>query len=255
MISEPEMAGEPGAYADRETLDLAGRPPAEERGPRPPRPWARWRWALGGAVAASALWGTALFALAPGDRMPDLHGYGLDEDPCATVRLKSLSAALGPREPAAATESGVLRHAALDRSQCFISLRQETGPQEEEKGWSLQYAVGLTVALHKETDPRVEFEAGRNATELGVDPETRVEMVPDLGDKAYLLSLVNGESELRVLEGGAVLSLRLMVSSLYRDEGREDGQAEHGDEEEPDTAPYRPAMISDMRDLMELLKR
>lgn len=87
-----------------------------------------------------------------------------------------------------------------------------------------------------------------------------MEVVPDLGDKAYLLTLESGESELRVLEGGAVLSLRLMSFTVYEnddgDDGDGKGEAPAPDDrgEEPDTAPYQAAMISDMRDLMAALK-
>lgn len=253
MISEPEMAGEFGTSAVREVLGHSG-PQREEgdRPPRVPRPRARWLWALGGAVVASAVWGAVLFAGGVRDGAPDLHGYRLGKDPCAAVRLKSLGAAIAPRDTESRLDTGVLRHAVLDRAVCYIPLRPAGAQQRpDDKGWSVDYSVTVRVALHKETDPRAEFEAGKNATELGIEPETKTEAVPELGDKAYMLSLENGEQELRVLEGGAVLSLSIYASTNW--EG-EQGQLPDNAAKQPDLAPHKAAMISDMRDLMSDLK-
>lgn len=109
------------------------------------------------------------------------------------------------------------------------------------------------MALHKKTDPGAEFEARRRITHLGVDPEAKPERVPDLGDRAYLLTEEGGTAQLRVLEGGAVVSLSLLVFTQHRGDGPEDVV---GDEPEiPDLSPYRSAVISDMRDLMSSLKK
>ncbi|MFI6860828.1 hypothetical protein ACIBKZ_13110 [Streptomyces sp. NPDC050421] len=250
MISEPEMAGEFDASATREVLDHSRARPEGRRPPRAPRPRARWLWALGGAVVASAVWGAVLFADGSRDGAPDMYGYRLGEDPCGAVGLKSIGAAIAPRQPESEFETGALRHDALDQVQCYIPLRTGNEQQRSGKGWSINYTVTVKVALHKKTDPRVEFEAGRTATELGVDPETEVEAVPGLGDKAYLLSLDGGERELRVLHGGAVLSLALSASHVWED----NGQAPDDGEELPDLGPHKAAMISDMRDLMSTLK-
>ncbi|MGW6203261.1 hypothetical protein ACWF9B_06380 [Streptomyces sp. NPDC055089] len=251
MISEPEMAGEfEEASATREVLVHSGPQAAGDRPPRASGPRARWLWALGGAVVASAVWGAVLFTDGSRDAAPDMHGYRLGQDPCADVRLKSIGAAISPREPAEQFEAEMLRHTALDRVQCSIPLRSESGGKRPEKGWTVGYVVRVEIALHKETDPGAEFDAGRNATELGVEPGTEVEAVPELGDKAYLLSLESGELELRVLEGGAVLSLRLSSYTTY--EG--DGQLPEDAAESPDLSPHKAAMISDMRDLMTGLK-
>ncbi|MFJ2087922.1 hypothetical protein ACIOEW_01500 [Streptomyces sp. NPDC087901] len=250
MISEPEMAGEFGASAEPEVLDHSGPQPEGDPPQRPPRPGARWLWALGGAVVASAVWGTVLLTGGPRDGAPDQHGYRLGQDPCAAVRLKSIGAAIAPRETESRFEAGTLRHDALDRAQCYIPLRVESGQQRPGKGWFVDYTVTIRVALHKKTDPRAEFEAERTATDLGVDPETEVEAVQELGDKAYLLSSESGVQELRVLEGGAVLSLGISASLNWE----EDKGPVPGDEELPDLAPHKAAMISDMRDLMTDLK-
>ncbi|MEU1473080.1 hypothetical protein ABZ434_33320 [Streptomyces sp. NPDC005761] len=251
MISEPEMAGEFGEASTEHAVLLHSGPQAEgDRPPQATRYGAKWTWALGGAVVASAVWGAVLFADGSRDGAPDLRGYRLSQDPCGAVRLKSIGTAISPREPGTRFEAGMLRHDALDQAQCYIPLRAESEQQRSAKGWYVEYTVTIKVALHKKTDPRVEFEAGRTATDLGVDPETEVEEVPGLGDKAYLLSSEGGEQELRVLDGGAVLSLGLTSSVNWEDEG----QAPDDAVELPDLAAHKAAMISDMRDLMTGLK-
>jgi hypothetical protein len=249
MISEPEMAGEFGAVETREVMGDFDREFVGERRPRKP-----WLWALGGVVMASALWAGALFLYGLGDRKPDMHGYQLDQDPCPSLQLKSIGAAIAPRQSTTKVESGLLNHAALDQIQCFIPLRPQARAERPGNGWSLDYAVAITVALHKKTDPGAEFEARQRVTEFGVDPEAKLETVPDLGEKAYLLTRDDGNSELRVLEGGAVLSLSLSAFTQYQSDDHSEAVAGDGPDI-PDLSPYQSAMISDMRDLMSSLKQ
>ncbi|MDQ0791747.1 hypothetical protein [Streptomyces sp. B1I3] len=248
MISEPEMAGELEGVATREVMGGFDRELVRDA--RPQRPWL---WAAGGVVTASALWAAALFLYGGGDPKPDMHGYRLDQDPCPSLRLKSIGAAIAPREPTAKVESRLLHHAVLDRISCFIPLRPRVAAERAGDGWSIDYTVGITVALHKKTDPGAEFEALRRVTDLGVDPEAKLETVPDLGDVAYLLSRDDGNSELRVLEGGAVFSLNLSAFTQYQSDEHTVDEAGDGPDT-PDVSPYRSAMISDMRDLMAGLK-
>ncbi|MFF3374147.1 hypothetical protein ACFYXF_14570 [Streptomyces sp. NPDC002680] len=256
MISEPEMAGEFGGV---DTREVVGGFDEEEPGGelRPRRPW---QWALVGAVMASVLWAAALFLYGGGDGKPDLSGYQLKQDPCPSLRLKAIGAVISPREPTTKADSGLLRHAALDQIQCSIPLRFLAGSEQSGKGWFTGYTVGITVALHKKTDPGAEFEARRRVTDDGVLPEEQVKAVPDLGDKAYLLTRDNGNAELRVLDGGAVLSLDLSVFTYYQSERESESESQDenavGDGPElPDLSLYRSAMITDMRDLMASLKR
>ncbi|MEE1811346.1 hypothetical protein [Streptomyces sp. BE133] len=248
MISEPEMAGEFGGVETREVMGGFDREFVGERRPRRP-----WPWALGGAVMASALWAAALFLYGVGDRKPDMHGYQLGQDPCPALQLKSIGAAIAPRESTTKIESGLLNHAALDQIRCFIPLRSQAGAERPGNGWSIEYTVGITVALHKKTDPGAEFEARRGVTDLGVDPEAKLETVPELGDKAYLLTR-DGDSELRVLEGGAVLTLSISAITQHHGDDRREFEAGDGPDV-PDLSPHQSAMISDMRDLMSSLKQ
>ncbi|MFE7355674.1 hypothetical protein ACFU8Q_21400 [Streptomyces sp. NPDC057543] len=279
MISEPEMAGEPGGFGGGEARDGGvsgevldsyghrhldfgqGHTDLGQGGMGAPRPRRPWRWALGGAVVASAVWAAALllFPFPWGDRRPDMHGYRLNEAPCPALPLKAIGTAIAPRESTDEAESpgradsAILNDPVLDQVRCFIALRSVAGRERSAKGWSVGYSVGVTVELHKRADPAAEFEAKRGVTDFGADPGVKVEAVSDLGDKAYLLTSDNGIAELRVLEGGAVLSLSLSSSLQYQDNL---GGAPMGDGPDlPDLSPYQSAMISDMRDLMDGLKR
>lgn len=248
VISEPEMEGEFGAVDTREVMGSFDREPVGE--PRQRKPWL---WALGGVVLASAVWAAALFLYGWGNGRPDLRGYQLDRDPCPSLPLKSIGAAIAPRESTTEVESGLLSHAALDRIACFVPLRSPGTAEQPKSGWSVGYSVGITVELHKKTDPGAEFEAKQRLTDGGFDPEAKLETVPNLGDKAILLTQDEGTSELRVLEGGAVFSLSLSASTQYQSEESGEGPVDDGPDL-PDLTPYQAAMISDMRDLMSNLK-
>ncbi|MEL5956897.1 hypothetical protein AADR41_19340 [Streptomyces sp. CLV115] len=249
MISEPEMVDEFGAAGTGEVVGDSDREPARE--PRPPRPW--W-WALGGAVLASAVWAGALYLHPVDDRKPEMHGYRLDEDPCPTVRLKALGAAISPRESMPGAGPELLNDPALDRARCFLSLRPtpwKGAKKSVGSRWHTGYSVGVTVALHKRTDPAAEFEAMRGVTETTIGDEVKVEKVPNLGDSAYLLTQDSGNAELRVLDGGAVLALSLDAYTTYDGDGSENPSDDGPDVS--DLSPYQSAMISDMRDLMKSL--
>ncbi|MFJ8888895.1 hypothetical protein ACIRJR_36640 [Streptomyces sp. NPDC102402] len=244
MISEPEMVGDGGAA---ELRDVVGGPVPGERRPR-----GRWLWAVGGMAVASALWAAAVLVYGADGGRPDTHGYRLDADPCPTLRLASIRTVLGPRESTAPNPSRLLRHPALDEIRCDIPLRASDGPGSER----VAYTVGVRVEVHKEIDPRVEFEARQRVTGQGFEPGAELESVPDLGDLAYLLTSRTGNvrQELRVLDGGAVFSLELLAFPVYEDaDAASAGEGRRG-AGLPDLVPHRAAMISDMRDLMAAVK-
>ncbi|WP_432187782.1 hypothetical protein [Streptomyces sp. Tue6028] len=248
MISEPEMEEEWDAAAPQDVVSDRGQRAAGHL--RSPRPWA---WAVGGAVAASVFWAASVLAFGLGQQEPDIRGYRLAKDSCRAVRLVSLAAAIAPRSSGDLTDSGLLKHAALDEVQCLIHLRDEVAEDGPGGGWSIDYTVGISVALHKKTDPATEFDALRRVSDLGVVPEANVKSVPYVGEKAYLITRDPSNTELRVLEGGAVLSLKLSAVPSYLDDGS--GEEAGDGPDSPDLSVYQPAMVNDMRDLMSALKQ
>ncbi|GAA5023153.1 hypothetical protein [Streptomyces siamensis] len=248
MISEPEMEGELDAAASHDVVsDRDQRAAGHLRSRRP------WAWALGGAAAASAFWAASVLVFGLGQQEPDIGGYRLTKDSCRAVRLVSLAAAIAPRSSGDLTDSGLLKHSALDQVQCSIHLRDEVAEDGPGSGWSIDYTVGISVALHKKTDPGTEFEALRRVSDLGVVPEANVKSAPYVGEKAYLITRDLGNTELRVLEGGAVLVLKLSAVPSYLDDGS--GEEAGDGPDSPDLSAYQPAMVNDMRDLMSDLKQ
>ncbi|MFC9729408.1 hypothetical protein [Streptomyces roseolus] len=184
MISEPELEG----GAPFETAEVL----TEERAPRPPRGRTPWAWALGGALAASVLWGGGLYAYA--GRQPegvDLRGYASVEDLCARAELKSLEAVLGDRSGSGT--GPYLDEPTLSESSCSVDF----GKGERQQG------VQITYTLHKQTDPGPEFAARAKQVDL-------TEPVGGVGEQAFFSGSEDGGT-LRVLDGQAVLEF-----SLYR---------------------------------------
>ncbi|MEU8778775.1 hypothetical protein [Streptomyces sp. NPDC048606] len=238
MISEPELEGEwppqraaagtrggaegPAGPDGPEGPDGPGRP---LRAPR--RPWA---WALGGAVAASALWAGFLTVQ---DRFttaapPPEVAYRHSEDLCEDAPLSAIGALTGR------FERGRPKHGEdprVDWSYCG------TGTQWNEGGAG--YEVRVQVELHKKVDPEPEFGAGPSG-----DPEAgsgliEVQEVPGLGERALFDRNVTAP-RLRVLDGGAVFTLTLQE---YRDGG-----------DPLDEDAVTSAMIEDVRTLMKRLR-
>jgi hypothetical protein len=168
------------------------------------------------------------------------------------VKLAAIGEAIAPKDPATLVDSGLLKSQALDQVQCFVSLQPDSRVRQSKTGWMTTYTVGITVEKHKKVDPRTEFEARRRVTDLGVVPAASVDAVPSLGDKAYAIERALGNTELRVVEGGTVLSLSLAAVPHYEGDG---ASGDIGDgPSTPDLSPYQPAMVKDMRDLMGRLK-
>src|SRR4051812_24371340 len=153
MISEPEMTGGVGTGEGSEAVgDSDRRPVGQRRGPWP------WLWALGGAAASSVLGAAAVLHFGGGSAPPDALGYRHDQPFCPASRLASLRGASAPKDARSLSDSGLLKHPALDQVQCFVTLKPEARAGKSQTGWSISYTVGITVALHKNTDPRGEFE-------------------------------------------------------------------------------------------------
>lgn len=247
MISEPELIGEFGPEHTAEAVGGFDRKPASGR-----RRGHGVLWAATGALTASALWATAVFAygIGPGPK-PDTHRYQLGARSCSVMQMEALTASVGERADVPSLVPGSIEHPALDSIACAMTL---TAPRSSQDGYGWRYGlqVGLKVELHKETDPLPEFEARKERTLWG-DGTERTEPVPGLGDRAYLLVVDESTSELRVAEGGAVLALTLSTSMDYAgaDEGEDPPPVEP---EARAVEPYHADLITDMRDVMKRLK-
>ncbi|MEU1172881.1 hypothetical protein [Streptomyces microflavus] len=184
MISEPELINELGPEHTAEAVGGFDRKPASGR-----RGGHGLLWGAAGALAASAVWATAVFAYGiGGDRKPDTHDYQVDGRSCSAMQLKAVTASVGKRENAPALGPGRIEHPALNRVRCFLGLISEEGAETYAKGWIVYATVELTVELYKETDPRSQFEAREGPSALTDGEEKRPELVPNLGDRAYLLA-------------------------------------------------------------------
>ncbi|MEV7992748.1 hypothetical protein AB0O67_12750 [Streptomyces sp. NPDC086077] len=248
MISEPETEGEVKGFASHQVVGGFGREATERSRSRRP-----WLWAIGGAAATSVFWSMAVFRFELGIPEPDTRGYQLTEGACRSLQLSSLAADISSGTRTDVLTAKISKHPDLDHVQCFIFLRPESQIKAAGEGWSIDYSVGVNVALHKKVDPSAEFEAGRRVTGLGIVADEEVETVRDLGDKAYLITSDINNTELRVLDGGAVLSLSLSAMVSYHGEDATDTSADAPDT--PDVSEHRTAMINDMRALMSALKQ
>ncbi|MFE6700808.1 hypothetical protein [Streptomyces sp. NPDC057718] len=253
MISEPELVGEDGPGSSQDVVSGFD----DRQGPGAGGRWRGGLWAAGGALTASAVWATAVFAYGiGGDPKPDLRGYRVESDTCAAVELKALAEVVRATEtePAETALDGI-EHPALHRIRCTVFLIPADAAaqgRKEPAGWTESYEASVTAELHKETDPRPEFEASSTLTEIDGMEVTQVERVPDLGDLAHLLVLSDNVMQLKVVEGGAVVTLTL---TAWRDYDSDDGEEEPPDEPpESELLAYRAELISDMRDVMKALK-
>ncbi|MFE2144312.1 hypothetical protein ACFXA3_21700 [Streptomyces sp. NPDC059456] len=229
MISEPELDGQwdPGRPPGPAVEPDAPRERVRVRGPR-----SAWLWALGGAVAASAVWAGVLTVQDRfGDAAPRI-AYRHVEDLCK-LRLTAVSASTTELTGDYGRHE---EHPALDWSYCAHGSPYTEG--------RLSFDAEVLVQLHKRADARTEFGAG--PTGLGgvgamASSGGDVEQVPGLGERALLTSRVGG-SRLEVLDGGAVFSLTVQ---WY---GRPDIA-------DPDEDAVRAAMLEDMRALMAALRK
>ncbi|AWZ06064.1 MULTISPECIES: hypothetical protein [unclassified Streptomyces] len=235
MIGEPEMvegdwetAGRPGG-----AVPESEGPRERARGPRTP-----WRWALGGAVAVSAVWAGALAAqdgLAGAPRI----GYRHSADLCKETRFEVLGQAVGQGFEGFQSSEGA--HPARDWAYCGADMRYEEG--------SVMYGAQVLVELHKKGGPGEEF-----ATGPAMDPGTRLDLaerreVAGLGDRAVLDRFYgSGGERLMVLDGAAVFTITVEWYRAAPGEPRDTGAG-------VDEDAVHAAMIEDVRALMAKLRR
>lgn len=258
MISEPEMSDEAGGGLPSDLLSSSGDPDTGTVAVRKPRPWL---WAVGGIVAASAVWAAVLHGT--GSTAPDLHGYHLFGNPCSGDALNPLKDAVGTRQFAASSAT-VSKGPALDKVSCDL-----TTASSADEEWATTYSISLSIELHKKTDPRAEFENIRHAqvsdlpgstdgsalisvVDSGFTSAADVHPVTGVGDEGYLLSAHAPAQTLEVLHGGAVLTLQITGSTQWTSSS--ESGADPGDPpKDPDLTRLRPAMTTAMRHLMASL--
>ncbi|MFD8191166.1 hypothetical protein [Streptomyces wuyuanensis] len=206
MISEPELLGAAGVPAPRAGDTVAGGAGPSGDGRRPARSRRPWLWALGGAMAASAVWAGGLHAYA--NRATDLQGYRVSRNLCLDARFTVLGGALGVRKGATAS---VDEQPALDRAHCSFEL--------DGRGKDDAYHVTVTYLLHKETDPGVEFDALRRPYAPDGDGRA-IERADGIGERAHLVVPTEAfpRMELSVLDGPAELEVALSAPFVPADE-------------------------------------
>lgn len=227
MIGEPELDGERASDAPADTPDTA-EPGGAARSSRA----APWRWALGGALAASAVFAGVLVVqeryVAAG---PPIR-YRHSEQLCTQTPLKAVGAALGN------LGVGMPSHGegpALDWSYCFAAGSK--GGQE------FSHQASVLVELHKKADPEPEFGADPVLDPFGSSQPTEAERVSGLGERALFSGGVQAP-RLQVLDGGAVFTVAVHWW------GRPDGSGS-----DVDGDAVKAAMAEDARALMDRLRK
>lgn len=232
MIGEPELEGD---WAAREPASFAagGADTAAPAGCAGSSRAAPWRWALGGAVAASAVWGGALVVQERyGGAGPPIR-YRHSEQLCAETPFKAVGTALG------SLGVGMPSHGegpALDWSYCFAA-----GSRGEQ---AFTHEAQVLVELHKKADPATEFGARPEVDPFAGSPPLAAEAVSGLGERAQF----SGEAQaprLQVLDGGTVVTLTVRWWS----------KGGPGAADEVDGDAVRAAMIEDARALLGRLRK
>ncbi|MEV7446440.1 hypothetical protein AB0O22_35740 [Streptomyces sp. NPDC091204] len=227
MITEPELDGEwDTAQAAEVAEPLAPRERAAAATARP------WLWALGGVVAASAVWAGGLYAL--GDRLaaPPLS-YRATKNLCADFRAEALSGITGDLHKRPVNKE--VGHPAVDAATCVMNNSPD---------YPGDFFVYVGTALHKKADPSTEFGVP-SVDDLANVGDQRTEELPDLGERAVMTAWAGDQGlNLKVLDGGAVFNIRVFATTFAEKDGRP----------ATDANAVQAAMVQDMRELMAALK-
>jgi hypothetical protein len=225
VISEPELVGGT-VYAGAEPLSSED-PPRHEPGGRRP-----WVWALGGALAASAVWAGSLYVYeSRPDPGPDLRGYKSTADVCGKAKLAGLSEVLGKQSRDASP--AVEKDQALEWTICTMTF----GPPETGYSGMIEYT------LHTVTDPGPEFDARVKPYEM--------EPMEGLGEKAYVSVDGNRGARMRVLDGQVELELTFDAQESWVEDQDKPVQKT----KEIDLSGIDQVMAQDMAALMAELKK
>ncbi|MFI1261320.1 MULTISPECIES: hypothetical protein [Streptomyces] len=153
---------------------------------------AGWLWAIGGAVAASAIWASVLFATGgfSDGADPDLAGYGYTDDLCAKTSLTPFENAHFKIKASTSAKDANPQHTGaqqntMDTMSCNVSLEpQNAGSSDYSSTWMYS-----TVTLHKKSDPAPEFaDSYRSYEKQEASTRYTVEAVPGIADEAYLVT-------------------------------------------------------------------
>ncbi|MET9466857.1 hypothetical protein ABZY44_19030 [Streptomyces sp. NPDC006544] len=276
MITEPEFDGSwsgpresPWEGPRRPEPTGPADPPAGPAGS--PAPAAKhadarrpWRWALGGALAASALWAGAGWALAPQDDRPPLR-YAVPVSLCVDAKLPVLARLGGVRgwefTPSRWEHPGVDQALCMLRTPPLGAKSTASAPgSEPASAPALSYEVQVSVALHKLTDPAPEFGADPGTAGWLGTGSSSPRSVPGLGERALISESDYGKWwRLTVLDGGAVFTLHVTAWTDGAGEpagsGAAVGTGPPAAPPEPDADAIQAAMIDDMHTLMKDLRR
>lgn len=254
MITEPEFDGGSFGIPGPVGLEEPEGPQGPERYEGSPPPGRRpWKWALGGALIASALWAGAWWSATPQDDRPPLR-YGLPASLCDEAKLPALARLAEVIEWNSTPK--LSEHPGVDQAYCQLSTTMD---RSDDPGGGLSYQAQASMALHKRTDPAAEF--GAEPAPSGWAGMSRAEprSVPGLGDRALIWEMEYEQAwRLTVLDGGAVFTVDVLVWSFGPDQG--DGEVTAGsgppqDPPKPDSDAIQAAMIDDMHGLMKALRR
>ncbi|MEV7615992.1 hypothetical protein [Streptomyces sp. NPDC089799] len=198
-------------------------------------------WALGGVLAASAVWAGGLYAYGDELAAPQ-QAYRLPETLCKDFRPAALSRTVpGLRDFGEAR--GEQAQETLDWVVCETTGESEPTPS----GDRVRYVLRVEAERHKKTDPAVEFGLGIPVLDVSGNST-----VSGLGDKAILNTTPAGrEPVLRVVDHEAVFTIRMTALSL--DERGSPAGDVVTDNVDYDEVKY--AMIEDMRKLMDATRK
>ncbi|GCB91174.1 hypothetical protein [Streptomyces noursei] len=191
----------PGGYGYPAPAGAYGAAPTGAPGAAPSRGVSGWLWAVGGAVAATAIGASVMFATGAfsSEPHPVLKGYAFRDDLCSVTSLMPFENAhyktkpsagtgstgsSGPSSPPNPQHSGS-RMGSMDSMWCNVSLTPEgAGTTDYSSSW-----VYSAATLHKKTDPAPEFADLYRAYETQQTSTTyKVEPVPGIGDEAFLVT-------------------------------------------------------------------
>ncbi|MYU55198.1 MULTISPECIES: hypothetical protein [Streptomyces] len=153
-----------------------------------------WLWALGGVVAASAIWASVMFATGgfSAGSGPDLAGYAYTDDLCAATSMTPFTDAhykptqnTGTAAKDPNPQHSGAQQTSMDTMWCNIGLTQEGASTT---GYSSTWVYNA-VTLHKKADPAPEFaDIYRSYEKQGMSVGYKVDQVQGLGDEAYLVT-------------------------------------------------------------------